>query len=30
MQEKPGFQCRKNWPTNAGKAGLPMQEKLAC
>jgi hypothetical protein len=30
MQEKPGFRCSKSWPADAGKAGLLMQEKLAC
>ena len=28
MQEKLACQCRKNWPADAGKTGLPIQKKL--
>jgi hypothetical protein len=28
MQQKPGFQCRKNRPSDADKPELLMQEKL--
>jgi hypothetical protein len=30
MQEMPGFQCRKNRPSDADKTELLMQEKLLC
>jgi hypothetical protein len=30
MQEKLACRCRKSRASDAGKAGLPMQEKLVC